>query len=209
MRTTHASQEEEILYSEAWTRCRQPTRTIFAASAPDPLDNQDDRYPLLADYVSEGGERTAPSSSTAARSARWSIGARTALRCHPPARAVTLNGPAAATRSQADTRVGERHPERTDAAAEQQTLRASGETAQAIIAADVRWLREWHDVLDIGLSAVPGAASAGPDEQQRPTRRHANVGDSLIERSCPKCSVAPHSREATLSTSPHAAKLRD
>mgnify|MGYP001818600872 FL=1 len=56
---SHIAQEEEILYSEAWDTLSPADWDDLAASAPDPLESvQDDRYPLLAEYVSAGQTRS-------------------------------------------------------------------------------------------------------------------------------------------------------
>lgn len=54
----HIAQEEELLYSHAWTDLTPRDWEDLSAAAIDPLEtNEDSRYPLLASYVSEGRTR--------------------------------------------------------------------------------------------------------------------------------------------------------
>ncbi len=145
----HIAQEEEILYSEAWDTLSPADWDDLAASAPDPLDRDlDDRYPLLADYVSGGRTHSTVQLDSSPLGEAVESGLEQLSTVTRQLGAVT----ATARRQQREAcelvlesvrdmpNVPMLHP--------QQTLRTSGETAQAIIAANVRWLREWHNVLD-------------------------------------------------------------
>ena len=144
----HIAQEEEILYSEAWDTLSSADWDDLAASAPDPLDlDRDDRYPLLAEYVSGGrthstvqldssplGEAVESGLEQLSAVTRQ-LGAATATARRQQREACEL-----VLESMNDMpRVPMLHP--------QQALRASGDNAQALTAASVRWLREWRNVL--------------------------------------------------------------
>jgi len=145
---SHIGQEEEILYSEAWDTLSPADWDDLAASAPDPLDRDlDDRYPLLADYVNEGrthstvqldssplGEAVESGLEQLSAVTRR-LGAVTATVRRQQREACEL-----ALESVSDMpNVPMLHP--------QQSLRTSGNNAQAFTTASVRWLREWRDVL--------------------------------------------------------------
>ena len=144
----HIAQEEEILYSEAWDTLSPEDWDDLAASAPDPLDStQDDRYPLLAEYVSEGQTH----STVQLDSSPFGEAVESGLE-----RLSTVTrqlGAVSATVSRQQREACEltlesmRDMPNVPMLQPQQTLRASGENAQAFTAAYVRWLREWRDVL--------------------------------------------------------------
>jgi len=144
----HIAQEEEILYSEAWDTLSPADWDDLAASASDPLDSDlDDRYPLLADYVSGGRTRSTVQLDSSPLGEAVESGLEQLSTVTRQLGAVT----ATARRQQREAcelvlesvgdmpRVPMLHPH--------QALRASGENAQALTAASVRWLREWRDVL--------------------------------------------------------------
>jgi hemerythrin-like domain-containing protein len=145
----HIAQEEEILYSEAWDTLSPEDWDDLAASAPDPLDRaQDDRYPLLAEYVSEGQTHSTVQldSSPLGEAVESGLEQLSAV----TRQLGTVN--ATVRRQQREacelTLESARDMPNAPMLHPQQTLRASGETAQAFTAASVRWLREWRDVLD-------------------------------------------------------------
>jgi hemerythrin-like domain-containing protein len=144
----HIAQEEEILYSEAWKTLSPADWDDLAASAPDPLDlDQDDRYPLLADYVSGGRTHSTVQldSSPAGEVLESGLERLSAVTRQIGAVSATVR------RQQREacelTLESVRDVPNVPMLQPQQTLRASGESAQAFIAANVRWLREWRDVL--------------------------------------------------------------
>ena len=144
----HISQEEEILYSEAWDTLSPADWDDLAASAPDPLDRaQDDRYPLLAEYVSEGQTHSTVQLGSSPFGEVVESGLERLSAVTRQLGAVT----ATVRRQQREacelTLKSVRDMPNVPMLQPQQTLRASGENAQAFTAANVRWLREWRDVL--------------------------------------------------------------
>jgi len=152
----HIAQEEEILYSEAWDSLSPADWNDLAASAPDPLDrDQDDRYPLLADYVSGGrthstvqldssplGEAVESGlEQLSAVTRRLGTVTATVRRQQREACELTLES----VRDMPNAPM--LHP--------RQTLRAGGEQARAFTTTYVRWLREWSDVLAPGRGSLP------------------------------------------------------
>lgn len=145
---SHIAQEEEILYSEAWDTLSPADWDDLAASAPDPLDRaQDDRYPLLAEYVSEGRTHSTVQLDSSPFGEAVESGLEQLSAVTRQLGAVT----ATVRRQQREacelTLESVRDMPNVPMLQPQQTLRASGETAQAFTAAYVRWLREWRDVL--------------------------------------------------------------
>jgi len=145
---SHIAQEEEILYSEAWDTLSPTDWDELAAAAPDPLDrSQDDRYPLLADYVSGGRTQSTVQLDSSPLGEAVESGLERASAVTRRLGAAT----ATARRQQREacdlTRGSLRDMPDLPMLHVQQTLRASGENAQAFTAAYVRWLREWRDVL--------------------------------------------------------------
>ena len=144
----HIAQEEEILYSEAWDTLSPADWDDLAASAPDPLDRaQDDRYPLLAEYVSEGQTHSTVQLGSSPFGEVVESGLERLSAVTRQLGAVT----ATVRRQQREacelTLKSVRDMPNVPMLQPQQTLRASGENAQAFTAANVRWLREWRDVL--------------------------------------------------------------
>ena len=147
---SHIAQEEEILYSEAWDTLSPTDWDDLAASAPDPLDrDQDDRYPLLADYVSGGRTHSTVQLDSSPFGEVVESGLEQLSAVTRRLGAVTSTVRRQQREACELTLESVRDMPNVPMLQPQQTLRASGETAQAIIAANVRWLREWHNVLDI------------------------------------------------------------
>jgi len=156
----HISQEEEMLYSEAWDTLSPADWDELAACTPDPLDrDQDDRYPLLADYVSGGRTHSTVQldSSPLGEAVESGIGQLSAV----TRKLRTVN--ATVRRQQREacdlTLESVRDMPKVPMLQPQQALRASGENVQALTAAYMRWLREWRNV----LAAVQPDAKRTPD----------------------------------------------
>lgn len=151
----HIAQEEEILYSEAWERLSPADWDDLAASAPDPLGcAQDDRYPLLAEYVSAGQThshvRLDPSPfDEAVESGLEQLSALTRQ-----LGSVT----ATARRQQREacelTLESMREMPIVPMLRPRRALQASVETAQAFTTASVRWLGEWRGVVGASDSSA-------------------------------------------------------
>jgi len=143
----HIAQEEEILYSEAWDTLSSADWDDLAASAPDPLDlDQDDRYPLLAEYVSGGRTHSTVQLDSSPLGEAVESGLEQLSAVTRQVGAVT----ATVRRQQREacqlTLESVRDMPNVPLLQPQQTLRTSGQRAQAFTAASVRWLREWRDV---------------------------------------------------------------
>lgn len=149
----HIAQEEEILYSEAWDTLAPADWDDLAASVPDPLDRDlDDRYPLLADYVSGGRTHSTVQLDSSPLGEAFESGLERLSAVTRRLGAVT----ATARRQQREacelTLRSVRDLPNTPVRQPRQTLGAGGENARAFTATSVRWLREWRDVLASGGS---------------------------------------------------------
>ena len=140
----HIAQEEEILYSEAWDKLSPADWDDLVASAPDPLEcAQDDRYPLLAEYVSVGQTHSNVQLATSpfGEVVESGLGQLSALTRQLGSVAATVR------RQQREAREltleSMREMPIVPMLRPQQALRASVETAQAFTTAYVRWLGEW------------------------------------------------------------------
>jgi hemerythrin-like domain-containing protein len=147
----HIAQEEEILYSEAWDTLSPADWDDLAASVPDPLDrDQDDRYPLLADYVSGGRTHSTVQLDSSPLGEAVESGLEQLSAVTRRLGAVT----ATARRQQREacdlTLESVRDMPNTPMRQPRKTLSASGQNARAFTAAYGRWLREWRDVLASG-----------------------------------------------------------
>ena len=151
----HIAQEEEILYSEAWDKLSPADWDDLAASAPDPLECiQDDRYPLLAEYVSSGRTHSNVQldSSPFGEAIESGLGQLSALTRQLGSVTATVR------RQQREawklTLESMREIPVVPMLQPQQALRASVETAQAFTTAYVRWLGEWRGVVGASNSSV-------------------------------------------------------
>ena len=144
----HIAQEEEILYAEAWDNLSPADWDDLAASAPDPLEReQDDRYPLLAEYVSAGQTHSDVQLNTSPleEAVESGLGQLTALTRQLGSVTATVR------RQQREacelTLESMRELPIAPMLQPQRALRASLENAQAFTTAYVRWLGEWRGVV--------------------------------------------------------------
>jgi len=159
---THIAQEEEILYAEAWETLSPSDWDDLAASAPDPLDRaQDERYPLLADYVRQGQTRSTVQLDSSAFGEAVESGLEQLSAIVRHLGAVTATARRQRREAVELTLDSVRDMPPVPLLRPQRTLRASAGHAQALTAASVRWLREWRDVLRASDDArVSGSAPA-------------------------------------------------
>ena len=147
----HIAQEEEILYSEAWDTLSEADWDDLAASAPDPLDrDQDDRYPLLADYVRGGRTHSTVQLDSSPLGEAVESGLEQLSAVTRRLGAVT----ATVRRQQREacelTRESVKDLPSAPMRQPRRTLSASTGNARAFTTAYVRWIREWRDVIASG-----------------------------------------------------------
>ena len=152
----HIAQEEEILYSEAWDKLSPADWDDLVASAPDPLESaQDDRYPLLAEYVRAGQTHSNVrlDNSPFGEAVQSGLGQLSALTRQLGSVTATVR------RQQREacelTLESMREMPIVPILRPQQALRASVETTQAFTTAYGRWLGEWRSA--VGASDASAA----------------------------------------------------
>ncbi len=142
----HISKEEELLYSQAWAELSaEDWDTLMeSVTAIDPLeDDEESRYPLLAEYVSEGRTHNNVSidggpwgellESGMKQADQLKLIGRTMRQQHREACALTLKS------MRAMPVIPMLQPE--------VSIRVTSESAVEFGRAYMRWLREWGDVL--------------------------------------------------------------
>jgi hemerythrin-like domain-containing protein len=145
----HIAQEEQLLYSQAWSELTPEDWAGLAASAAavDPIAPGDDpRYPLLTDYVEGGRTHSNVSTQTSPVGAVLETGLAQASALSDHLGAISRTAKRQSREAYALTRKAFRAMPLIPMLEPQTSVRVGIESAEALGRAYVRWLSEWVEI---------------------------------------------------------------